>query len=117
MLSALMRLCLAHFFSTILHVSPTVVRNAYHANCLTIFNLMATYLPPGINAADIIGLGTTGFAALIPNSRRVIKARRLRPMRSRSQGLRATNTFAWELEYNDTALLRQRRAWDYFGVC
>lgn len=34
---------------------------------------MATSLPPGINATHIIGLGTTGFAALIPNSQRVIK--------------------------------------------
>jgi hypothetical protein len=34
---------------------------------------MATSLPPGINATHIIGLGTTGVAALIPNSQRVIK--------------------------------------------
>jgi hypothetical protein len=34
---------------------------------------MTNSLPPRISSDDVIGLGTTGLAALIPDSRRVIK--------------------------------------------
>jgi serine/threonine protein kinase len=34
---------------------------------------MTNSLPPGISSDNFIGFGTTGLAALIPNSRRVIK--------------------------------------------
>jgi hypothetical protein len=48
-------------------------RHAYHAKFPRLFISMANSLPPGISSDNSIGLGTTGLAAPIPDSRRVIK--------------------------------------------